>query len=99
MASVSASLSSEQYDRSYGDRALIRRIVRCFAGERKRMALVAALILLHSLLGTAIPMLIAQSIDVAASSPTPGAVLALFPAAGLGAGDEQSRVPASDQGV
>ena len=77
MTSVSAGLSSEQYDRSYGDRALIHRIVRCFAGERKRMALVAALILLHSLLGTAVPMLIAQSIDVAASSPTAGAVLAL----------------------
>jgi ATP-binding cassette, subfamily B, bacterial len=77
MRSVSASLSHEQYDRSYGERALIRRIARCFAGERKRMALVAALILLYSLLGTAVPVLIAQSIDVAASSPTSRAILTL----------------------
>ena len=67
----------ERYDRAYGDRELVRRIVRRFRPERRRMALVAALILCDSALTVTRSLLIARSIDVALARPAVGSILAL----------------------
>ena len=63
----------EKYDRAYGDRELVRRIVRRFGPERGRMALVAALIVCRSALTVARPLLIARCIDVAVTRPAQSA--------------------------
>ena len=78
-------LESESYDRAYGDRELIRRIVAYFAEERRRMAMVAGLILLSSLFNTARPLLITRGIDMLAGRPNAAAV-ALLVAGLLAAG-------------
>jgi ATP-binding cassette subfamily B protein len=74
MGSVTSGLSSERYDRVYGDRELFCRIVRYFRPEWKRMILVAGMIALNALFSTARPLLITQGIDGLAGNPTPQAI-------------------------
>jgi ABC-type multidrug transport system fused ATPase/permease subunit len=57
-------LDSEDYDRQYGDRALLSRIVDYFRPYRNQMILVAVMIALNSLAGTGGPILISKAIDV-----------------------------------
>jgi ABC-type multidrug transport system fused ATPase/permease subunit len=57
-------LESEAYDRTYRDSDLLRRIVRYFAPYKWQMALVAAMLTLNSMAGTAGPILIAKSLDI-----------------------------------
>lgn len=63
-------LDSESYDRTYSDRELMRRIVRYFGSEWKRMLVVAVTILANSLFNTARPLLITRGIDTLAGNPT-----------------------------
>ncbi|NED99778.1 ABC transporter ATP-binding protein [Phytoactinopolyspora halotolerans] len=56
-------LDVEDYDRSYGDRELLRRIGRYFRPKLPAMVLVAAMIVLHSLTQSAIPLLISWGVD------------------------------------
>ena len=56
-------LETESYDRNYGDRELLRRIGAYFRPYRWRMLLVGALILINSLTGTAVPILVAGTLD------------------------------------
>jgi len=70
-------LDSEAYDRSYGDRELVRRIVSYFEPYTRHMLLVAAMIALNSLAGTAGPILIAGTLDLVKQNPTPQVILLL----------------------
>jgi ABC-type multidrug transport system fused ATPase/permease subunit len=63
-------LEAEAYDRSYSDRALIARIIGYFRPKLPIMIVVAALIVLNSLLDTAFPILISKSIDTLVASKT-----------------------------
>ncbi len=56
-------LDTENYDRSYSDRELVRRIVGYFRPYRLKMVAVAALILLNSAAGTAAPILVSNTLD------------------------------------
>ncbi|WP_129667945.1 ABC transporter ATP-binding protein [Phytoactinopolyspora endophytica] len=56
-------LDVENYDRSYDDRELLRRIVRYFRPKLPAMLLVAFMIVLHSLTQAAIPLLISWGVD------------------------------------
>jgi ABC-type multidrug transport system fused ATPase/permease subunit len=59
-------LDTEDYDRQYGDRELLKRIIGYFRPYRKKMILVAAMITLNSLAGTGGPILISKAIDIVA---------------------------------
>ncbi|MCI0398033.1 MAG: ABC transporter ATP-binding protein/permease [Chloroflexi bacterium] len=70
-------LETEAYDRQYSDRELLRRIASYFRPYSKRMILVAIMLTLNSLAGTAGPVLIARAIDIIAETPTTEAMLLL----------------------
>ncbi|MFO7682706.1 MAG: ABC transporter ATP-binding protein [Chloroflexota bacterium] len=68
-------LDTEDYDRQYSDKELLKRIVAYFRPYNKQMALVGVMITLNSLAGIGSPLLIALGIDMLASNPTLEAVL------------------------
>ena len=61
--SIFAGLEAEAYDREYSDWALIRRIALYFAPHRAKVLTITALITAMSLLGAALPVLIARGLD------------------------------------
>jgi ATP-binding cassette subfamily B protein len=69
MGFILGGLDTESYDRSYSDRELIRRIIRYFRPEAKRMLLVAGMIFFNSAFNTARPLLISRGIDMVAADP------------------------------
>lgn len=56
-------LDAEEYDRKYSDATLVNRIVGYFSNEWRRIALVAAAIVLSSLVQTATPIVISDGVD------------------------------------
>ena len=63
MGFILEGLDAEAYDRKYSDRELLKRIIRYFRRHRPTMALIAAMIVLNSLMDAAFPFLIARSLD------------------------------------
>ena len=70
-------LDTEDYDRQYGDRVLLKRIIGYFKPYTRQMILVAAMISLNSLAGTGTPILIAKAIDIVADNPSTGVIVLL----------------------
>ncbi|MBE2220414.1 MAG: ABC transporter ATP-binding protein, partial [Anaerolineae bacterium] len=68
-------LETEDYDRQYTDKELLKRIVAYFRPYTRRMVLVGVMIALNSLAGVASPILIAKGIDMLETNPTLEAVL------------------------
>ncbi|MEZ4734517.1 MAG: ABC transporter ATP-binding protein [Caldilineaceae bacterium] len=67
--SIMGGLNAEEYDRSYSDRELVRRIVAYFRPQQKQMASVTVMVLLISLLGTVTPIVISRGIDQLDQNP------------------------------
>lgn len=67
--SIMGGLNAEEYDRSYSDRELVRRITAYFRPEQKKMALVTTMVLFISLLGTITPIVISRGIDQLDNAP------------------------------
>ncbi len=72
MGFVMDGLDAEAYDRSYGDRVLVGRILGYFRPLLPIMLFVTAMIVLGALLDTALPVLLARGIDVVTTSGTLG---------------------------
>ncbi|MEN8097693.1 MAG: ABC transporter ATP-binding protein [Chloroflexota bacterium] len=70
MGFVLDGLDTESYDRQYGDRVLLSRIVNYFAPHKGTMILVAVMIALNSIAGTGGPIIISRAIDLIAENPT-----------------------------
>ena len=70
MGFVLDGLDTESYDRNYSDRDLLKRIVGYFRPYRYRMLLVAVLILVDSVVGTAGPIVISRTIDLVGVDPS-----------------------------
>jgi ATP-binding cassette, subfamily B, bacterial len=70
-------LDTEDYDRHYADKELLNRIVAYFRPYTKQMGLVATMITLNSVAGTAGPILISRAIDIIVEQPTTRAMLLL----------------------
>ncbi len=62
-------LETESYDRQYRDRDLLKRIAGYFGKYRGKMVLVACMLTLNSLFGTAGPILISEAIDLVQDNP------------------------------
>ncbi len=63
MGFVMDGLEAEAYDRSYSDRALVARILGYFRPSAPLMALVGVMVVLNSLMDTALPIAISRGID------------------------------------
>lgn len=63
MGFIMNGLDVENYDRTYDDRELLKRVLRYFRPKFAAMALVAVMIVLHSLTQTAMPLLISWGVD------------------------------------
>ncbi len=70
-------LDTEDYDRSYSDRELLSRIVGYFRPYSRKMVLVAVMITLNSMAGTAGPIIIAKAIDLIVADPATRTMLLL----------------------
>lgn len=66
---ITGGLTPEEYDRSYSDRELVRRIVRYFRPHIGKVLLVAGMVSLISILATATPLIISRGIDTLAENP------------------------------
>ena len=63
-------LETESYDRQYSDRELLDRIISYFRPHTRRMALVAVMITLNSIMGALGPIVIARSVGLLETNPT-----------------------------
>jgi len=76
MGFVLDGLETEEYDRTYGDRELLARILRYFRPYRRQMAVVGLALALNSVAGAGGPILISRAIDlVGRNSATPTLLL------------------------
>lgn len=66
---ITGGLTPEEYDRSYSDRELVRRIVRYFRPHIGKVLLVSLMVSLISILATATPLIISRGIDTLAENP------------------------------
>ncbi|MEI7771645.1 MAG: ABC transporter ATP-binding protein [Chloroflexales bacterium] len=74
---LTGGLSAEEYDRSYSDAQLIRRIGAYFRPQARRVVLVSAMVALTSLAATVVPITIARGIDALTGRPSAQLVLGL----------------------
>jgi ATP-binding cassette subfamily B protein len=77
MGFIMDGLDAEAYDRSYGDRVLLRRIVDYFKPHAAEMALVAGAITLGALMDTALPLLIRFGLDQVTADSAEGQAMVL----------------------
>lgn len=70
MGFIMDGLDAEAYDRSYGDRTLVVRIIGYFRAQARVMLLVAGLIVLNSVADTGLPILLARGIDALSAERT-----------------------------
>ena len=66
---VNVGLEAEEYDRTYSDTELVRRIAGYFRPQWPKVALVAGMVSLISLVGTITPIVISYSIDQMTAAP------------------------------
>ncbi len=79
-------LDAEKYDRVYGDRVLLGRILRYFGPARRLMLVVAGLVVGSSLLDATIPLAVAHGVDELTKSRTlsgAGLLVGIILAAGV----------------
>ena len=77
MGFIMDGLDKEGYDREYGDRVLLARIVGYFRPHRRTMAVVGVLVALTSLMETAIPIVVSRGVDAIAGDPSSALLLGL----------------------
>ena len=77
MGFILGGLETEDYDRQYGDRELLNRIIGYFRPYKRQMVLVAVMITLNSAATIAGPILIAKAIDLLTVDTSNKAILLL----------------------
>ena len=70
-------LNAEAYDRKYRDRDLLRRMMGYFRPYKKRLVVAIIAILVIALASAAVPIIVAQSVDMLAEGYSPDRILAL----------------------
>ena len=76
MAFLMDGIGAEEYDRTYSDRELVRRIFAYFRAESRRMLIVSAVVAASSILGAALPAVMSRAIDQVADAGTSSGVIA-----------------------
>lgn len=80
MGFIMDGLDAEEYDRTYGDRVLVRRIATYFRTRKGTIALVAFGIVAQSLMQAAFPLLISSGLDRIVTDRSEGLIAALVAA-------------------
>ncbi len=81
--SIMGGLSAEEYDRSYSDWQLVRRIAAYFRPHLGKVALVAFMVTLTSFVATITPIIVSRGIDALGGSPQLQLLLAMAAAVTL----------------
>ena len=68
MGFIMDGIGAEEYDRTYGDRELVGRILGYFRAEGRRMLIVSLAVAAASLLTTALPVMMSRAIDLVATA-------------------------------
>ena len=76
MAFIMDGIGAEEYDRTYSDRELVRRIFAYFRTEGRRMLIVSAAVAASSVFGAAFPAVMSRAIDQVADTTTSMSVIA-----------------------
>ncbi len=76
MAFLMDGIGAEEYDRTYSDRELVRRIFTYFRVEGRRMLFVSAVVAASSVLGAAFPAVMSRAIDQVAGAGAANGVIA-----------------------
>lgn len=61
-------LEEEKYDRTYGDRILIRRIIEYFKPQKRRLVGVSVYVILISIMGALLPITVSRGVDMLKNS-------------------------------
>ncbi len=77
MGFIMDGLDAEAYDRKYGDRVLVKRIITYFRPQARRMLAVSVAIVLTSVVNTALPIFISSGLDRLQTDTTPDTLLIL----------------------
>ncbi|MGA8117708.1 MAG: ABC transporter ATP-binding protein [Actinocatenispora sp.] len=77
MGFIMDGLDAENYDRTYSDRTLLKRIVGYFRPAAPAMALVAGMLVLTSLMQSAVPVIAAWGLDTVVGHETAGRIAGL----------------------
>ncbi|MCD4687214.1 MAG: ABC transporter ATP-binding protein/permease, partial [Anaerolineae bacterium] len=77
MGFIMDGLDAEEYDRTYNDQELVKRILSYFTPQARRMIAVAAMILITSLTNTGLPIYVSSSIDRLDDNPTSGTLITM----------------------
>ncbi|NJO08030.1 MAG: ABC transporter ATP-binding protein, partial [Chloroflexaceae bacterium] len=86
MGFVFDGLEAEEYDRTYGDRVLVRRVSNYFRPYTGIITIVVVMVLLQSLAQTLVPLVIARGVNTLDAVPTTDQIIRFtLLAAGLGA--------------
>ena len=75
MAFIMDGIGAEEYDRTYSDRELVRRIFAYFRTEGRRMLIVSAAVAASSVFGAAFPAVMSRAIDQVADTATSMSVI------------------------
>jgi ABC-type multidrug transport system fused ATPase/permease subunit len=86
MGFIMDGLEQETYDRTYSDRALLRRVLGYFRPVRSLMIFVAVMVVLGSLMDTVSPVLISRGLDSAGRTATPQVIALIVGAVLLSGG-------------
>ena len=78
MAFLMDGIGAEEYDRTYSDRELVRRIFAYFRTEGRRMLIVSAAVALSSVMGAAFPAVMSRAIDQVSDAGTGGGAIAVI---------------------
>ncbi len=78
MAAIMRGLEGEAYDRQYSDRELVRRIIRYFSAQRRKVVIVSVALVILALVGAAPPLIVARGVDVVAQDYQPRLVIVLI---------------------
>ena len=78
MAFLMDGIGAEEYDRTYTDRELVRRIFAYFRTEGRRMLIVSAAVALSSIMGAAFPAVMSRAIDQVSDTSTAGGTIAVI---------------------
>ncbi len=77
MGFIMDGLDSESYDRIYSDKTLVKRILKFFARQKKKMIIIALALAANSMAGSAGPIIISKAIDAVVRSLTPSTAVFL----------------------
>lgn len=78
MGFIMDGLDAEAYDRQYGDRVLVNRIIGYFRPQVRRMLAVSGAIVLTSLVNTGLPVFISNGIDRLQTDPSTQALVTII---------------------